>query len=318
MRRSAATNGASSAGHHSSQRRRRRKKPRPAATIRITCGSIAVVGITSLVVALTVLWLTTTAVVLRDNSVGERGGGGGGATDAGADQAAAAGLDPEEPRALRRRHEGRQMARHEPIHVPVPEPPIGGGSAGIQPAPTNQVVATLLRLARMPSKQLRQLLEPSTSGGGGGGGGDGDVLGVGDPDADPFRMTELQKGQCPWRGEDGIVIEWLPQRPLLQTSEWFRNRGQQNANNDNNRQTVAVYYEHLSKAGGTSFCKLAQSNMPKAEVPKYYCMPSEPGMPDARIGSWTVDKLKNYFKQKPHRLVSNGKYLDLQRNIYWP
>lgn len=68
---------------------------------------------------------------------------------------------------------------------------------------------------------------------------------------------------------------------------------------------MAVYYEHLSKAGGTSFCKLAQSNMPRRDVPSYYCMPSDKKSVDARVGSWSLDKLADYFHTQPHRLVSN-------------
>ena len=79
-------------------------------------------------------------------------------------------------------------------------------------------------------------------------------------------------------------------------------------------------YEHLSKAGGTSFCKLAQKNLPRREVPAYYCMPSEPGMPDARVGQWPNAKLGTYFAAKGEVLVSNEwepfplERLDLQRS----
>lgn len=38
-----------------------------------------------------------------------------------------------------------------------------------------------------------------------------------------------------------------------------------------------VFYQHLRKAGGTSFCDLAKSNMPQKAIPPYYCMPDSKG-----------------------------------------
>jgi hypothetical protein len=34
-----------------------------------------------------------------------------------------------------------------------------------------------------------------------------------------------------------------------------------------------LFFQHLRKAGGTHFCSLAQANLPKRAVPRYYCMP---------------------------------------------
>ena len=34
-----------------------------------------------------------------------------------------------------------------------------------------------------------------------------------------------------------------------------------------------LFFQHLRKAGGTHFCSLAQQNLPKQAIPKYYCMP---------------------------------------------
>lgn len=140
------------------------------------------------------------------------------------------------------------------------------------------IVKQLLELARMPSEQLRELLENN-------------------PDEDPFQLTKLEQGICPF-DHGTFPPAWLPPTPNPQHSDWFHNP-------DPNNPKVLVYYEHLSKAGGTSFCKLAQSNMPKKEVPGYYCMPSEPKMPDARVGSWNAAKLLKYALSQPHRLVSN-------------
>ena len=212
--------------------------------------------LTTFLVALIMIWmymlLTTLAAVKTKN------GGGGSGSDANVMRTEE--LQQERDRATARRT-----------------------TAIVQPATsTDQIVDTLMKLALMPSTELRELMEPTSS-------------------DDLFKLSQLKQGQCPWKNSK--VLEWLPRRPpsSKQASEWFKNR---HSNSDHH---VVVYYEHLSKAGGTSFCKLAQGNMPKAEVPSYYCMPSEPKMPDARIGSWTLDKLQNYFKQTQphHRLVSN-------------
>jgi hypothetical protein len=47
-------------------------------------------------------------------------------------------------------------------------------------------------------------------------------------------------------------------------------RGRQFRNGTSN---VFLFFQHLRKAGGTNFCTLAQQNLPKSQVPPYYCMP---------------------------------------------
>jgi hypothetical protein len=37
--------------------------------------------------------------------------------------------------------------------------------------------------------------------------------------------------------------------------------------------THFLFFQHLRKAGGTNFCALAEHNLPKKQVPRYYCMP---------------------------------------------
>lgn len=157
----------------------------------------------------------------------------------------------------------------------------GGGTVGA--AYVDQIVETLSNLARKSPAELRKMFN--------------------DVKKDPFKLETLKSGECPFRDFDGeTVVDWLPERTLPQVSQWFKGR---NKPNSVDHHPVAVYYEHLSKAGGTSFCKLAGSNMQKNEVPSYYCMPSEPKMIDARVGSWKVKKLKDYFKSNEFRLVSN-------------
>eukprot|EP00538_Stauroneis_constricta_P004548 CAMPEP_0119555984 /NCGR_PEP_ID=MMETSP1352-20130426/8051_1 /TAXON_ID=265584 /ORGANISM="Stauroneis constricta, Strain CCMP1120" /LENGTH=466 /DNA_ID=CAMNT_0007602861 /DNA_START=144 /DNA_END=1541 /DNA_ORIENTATION=+ len=42
---------------------------------------------------------------------------------------------------------------------------------------------------------------------------------------------------------------------------------------DRTSTSTFLFFQHLRKAGGTNFCTLAQRNLPKEQVPKYYCMP---------------------------------------------
>jgi hypothetical protein len=41
----------------------------------------------------------------------------------------------------------------------------------------------------------------------------------------------------------------------------------------NNVSGTFLYFQHLRKAGGTHFCTLAEDNLPKHNLPPYYCMP---------------------------------------------
>ena len=255
----------------------RRKRSKAANGIACSQTFVLVCTFTAFIVVAIFVWLTVTARVLRQDAtleidngsdVGRLRGGAGNANAARATNANKA-LD------LRKRHDERKAARK--------------NESGVRAASIDQILETLMGLARMPTNDLRAMLEGTSS----------------SPSlVDPFHLAELRKGQCPWNGDD--LIEWLPERPLLQSSEWYRqDNGNSNGYKTTNHNKVAVYYEHLSKAGGTSFCTMAKANMPKEEVPRYYCMPSEPGMKDARVGSWSREKLVKYFLEKPHRLVSN-------------
>ena len=176
-----------------------------------------------------------------------------------------------------------------------------------------RVVASLLKLARLPTKELQHALNYNMDSANAEGG-------------DIFGLQKLRQGQCSVRsastvpGFDMAIEDWLPPRlPPIAAAD-FRSRSNAGASmgvkkgggdgstagrSGNEKGRAMVWYEHLSKAGGTSFCKLAMKNMARREVPSYYCMPSEPGNPDARVGQWSNEKLGNYFYQKGHTLVSN-------------
>ena len=73
------------------------------------------------------------------------------------------------------------------------------------------------------------------------------------------------------------------------------------------RSSQVIWYEHLSKAGGTSFCKLAQTNLNNVtEVPAHYCMPGDGHMKDGRVGLWNTSKLIKYREKNPLiKIVAN-------------
>jgi hypothetical protein len=53
-----------------------------------------------------------------------------------------------------------------------------------------------------------------------------------------------------------------------------------------------IFFQHLRKAGGTSFCEL-ESNLAHSSVPPYYCMPDN-------CGSLATPPWNNYSKLKSH------------------
>jgi len=174
-------------------------------------------------------------------------------------------------------------------HNPATSDPAAAAAAAVVPpqariTPTEDIVRKLLALSRLPSAELQHQLN-STHG------------------ADVFQLQALERKECP------ANIDWLPVRPQPEAADHFRRRAQIAANHPHGgRDTprpALVWYEHLSKAGGTSFCKLAKKNMPRREIPEYYCMPSEPGMPDARVGQWSNVKLGSWYDKQKQALVSN-------------
>eukprot|EP00980_Cylindrotheca_fusiformis_P014658 scaffold3987_cov134-Cylindrotheca_fusiformis.AAC.8 len=153
-------------------------------------------------------------------------------------------------------------------------------------ATDDQIVTTLMNLAHRPPEELQQLLE-----------------GQDRNNSNPFRLDDLREGRCPWTQDDSI--SWLPQKKSSERSKRFRSVQNSQPLTDENAPVVVIYYEHLSKAGGTSFCNLAQSNMPKEQVPAYYCMPSNSLGYDARVGGWGMRRVQKYFTQSLLRIVSS-------------
>ncbi|KAI2492502.1 hypothetical protein MHU86_22042 [Fragilaria crotonensis] len=132
----------------------------------------------------------------------------------------------------------------------------------------------LVELARLPTKDLQKKLYYD----------------------DVFELAALETAQrnslvksCPLKS----LPPWLP--PSALSPRVYH------------RPSHVIWYEHLSKAGGTSFCKLAQTNLNNAtEVPAHYCMPGDGRLKDGRVGLWNNSKLLKYREKKPLiRIVSN-------------
>ena len=65
-----------------------------------------------------------------------------------------------------------------------------------------------------------------------------------------------------------------------------------------------IFYQHLRKAGGTGFCDLAKKNMPRKEIPPYYCMPDKKG--SLSTPPWNqASYLKEKLASKGHRIAAN-------------
>jgi hypothetical protein len=162
-----------------------------------------------------------------------------------------------------------------------------------------------MNLAKLPPRQLWDTFGMEDYGNGSGKYNDNKSYGK-----DPFSLKELEQGKCPSNIDE---MKWLPPRPynseeiaamfqgkIKQLKEGRGVIGEKTAD-------VMVWYEHLSKAGGTTFCGLAKTNLGKNFVPRYYCMPKKLGSKnlDGRVGSWTNEELIVYSKSQSHYIVAN-------------
>jgi hypothetical protein len=138
-----------------------------------------------------------------------------------------------------------------------------------------------------------------------------------DHGVDPFQLQALEKGECPWSSTDELP-HWLPLRPLnsQSLSETYKSTNQSPDSKRNEKvhkeesaydpsNHVIVWYEHISKSGGTTFCALANRNMLPSSVPKYHCMPSKGEKRDGRVGTWGNDELMEYSRSNQHNIVAN-------------
>jgi len=79
----------------------------------------------------------------------------------------------------------------------------------------------------------------------------------------------------------------------------------------NNADGTFLFFQHLRKAGGTHFCSLAESNLPKNALPSYYCMPDyhwEGGTYRRCAGClhhWTNEEISQRMRAQNHRIAGN-------------
>jgi hypothetical protein len=174
-------------------------------------------------------------------------------------------------------------------------------------ASIDTVVAFLTDLAKLPSAKLWN------------------TLGMEDMDYgdDPFSLKLLESGVCPWSQDQKynatIISSWLPPRPYrsneiaaafrtqqqshyqhMEYDEGYKKKSGGMTNNN-----VAIWFEHISKAGGTSFCELARANMKPWQVPRWYCMPSKGKLNDGHVGRWTNDEFNLYLNESQHAFISS-------------
>ena len=172
-----------------------------------------------------------------------------------------------------------------------------------QPNPRiDSVVAFLMNLAKFPPEQLWYTFGMDEN----------KNDGKNSYGKDPFLLQELEQGTCPL----GLIstAEWLPPRPWNsdEIASMFQRKVEQLKTTGRgammrDEETALVWYEHISKAGGTTFCGLAKTNLGRDLVPRYYCMPKKLGSKnmDGRVGSWTNEELIGYTKRESHLLVAN-------------
>eukprot|EP00536_Pseudo-nitzschia_multiseries_P013597 jgi/Psemu1/212193/e_gw1.592.32.1 len=79
----------------------------------------------------------------------------------------------------------------------------------------------------------------------------------------------------------------------------------------NGTEPYFLFFQHLRKAGGTNFCALANKNMKKSELPKYFCMPDYHwNMEQGQRGAGYLTHYKNseiieHMREDGHKIAGN-------------
>lgn len=77
----------------------------------------------------------------------------------------------------------------------------------------------------------------------------------------------------------------------------------------NGTDSYFLFFQHLRKAGGTNFCSLAEHNLEKKNLPKYYCMPDYHwNMKNRGAGyltRYTNEEIAKNMKEKDHKIAGN-------------
>ncbi|EGB12907.1 hypothetical protein AURANDRAFT_60941 [Aureococcus anophagefferens] len=116
-------------------------------------------------------------------------------------------------------------------------------------------------------------------------------------DADPLDVERVSNATA-WTCPDRRLLSSSPRRNPSRAAA---------ANLKAAKPGAFVWFDHLSKAGGTSFCEFARRNLGIKRTPSYYCMPPDPKVPgpDGRVGRWPGPQLKGYIERTKHAVVAN-------------
>ena len=140
---------------------------------------------------------------------------------------------------------------------------------------------------------------------------------------DPFGVRALEKMMAQVSPEE-LFEDLLPRItqifPCPSTTERLgfpdqRNLTKAQAFRDN-APGVFIFFQHLRKAGGTNVCTLATANLPKKNLPSYFCMPDYYWLRDKDnqkkghnngcagcLHRWSNDEIVS--KMGPHRIAGN-------------
>jgi hypothetical protein len=134
---------------------------------------------------------------------------------------------------------------------------------------------------------------------------------------DPFGVRSFEKRLLQEESKKGSVLSMdelkglfpcprdrisLPDQRDRKQEETFRKPGS----------TSFLFFQHLRKAGGTNFCKLAQNNLPRKAMPSYFCMPDMDWSGKRCAGclsSFTNDVITANMIRSGHRIIGKRNVL---------
>lgn len=145
------------------------------------------------------------------------------------------------------------------------------------------------------------------------------ALAIEEMDKDPFGVRKFEQQLLQKESEKGAILEIEELKSLFPcpvddriTLPDQRDVAKATAFREGQPGTF-LFFQHLRKAGGTNFCSLAQNNLPKAAVPRYYCMSDwfwthDDGRKSGGAGylqHWTNDEILSRMNMKGHRVIGN-------------
>jgi hypothetical protein len=140
---------------------------------------------------------------------------------------------------------------------------------------------------------------------------------------DPFGVREFEKRLLDDESKKGAFLTPQQLQDLFPcpsdnnriTLPDQRNRDKDTAfrrkpNNKNpSSSSTYLFFQHLRKAGGTNFCALAQDNLPRSAVAKYFCMPDMEWSGNKKcagcMDSYTNEQIDTNMHTRGHRILGN-------------